>query len=275
MGLESSRFSLKETLKKMFLPQKKTKAKLIEHVALYQKKDVIDNNAFNMIKGVLNVSEMQVRDCMVPRAQMVVIDKDLPPEQFISTIISSKHSRFPVISKTKDQVIGVLLAKDLLSYTFKKRDKVFDIMKLCRKANFVPESKHLDSLLHEFQSKHAHMAIVIDEYGGVSGLVTIEDLIEPIVGDIEDEYYEQESEGHVKSVSDKKFIIKALMTIENFNQHFSVNLDNKLFDTIGGFLSQRFGCIPKIGQSIKIDAIKFTILHSDKRRVYLIEVVLL
>jgi len=261
-------------VKKMFLSEKKDKATLLEYLAGSHKQEVMDANAYNMIRGVLNISEMQVRDCMVPRAQMTVIDKELPPEKFMATIIESKHSRFPVIHKNKDQVLGILLAKDLLHYAFKtrKKDEVFDIMQLAHKANFVPESKRLDHLLHEFQRKHSHMAIVVDEYGGVSGLVTIEDLIEPIVGDIEDEYYEQESNEHIKAISDSTFVVKALMPIVDFNEHFSSTLDDKLFDTIGGLVAQRFACIPKIGERVLIDQLKFTVLHSDKRRLYLLEV---
>lgn len=231
---------------------------------------ILDGDALAMLEGVLEVSDMQVRDIMVPRSQMTVVLAEQDLSEFLPIIIKSSHSRFPVIGDDKDEILGTLHAKDLLQYSLKNA-KEFDIRDILRPVVVVPESKRLNVLLKEFRHKRNHMAIVVDEYGGVSGLVTIEDVLEQIVGEIEDEF-DVEEDTHIKQIASNQFTIKALTPVEEFNQYFSTQLDKEECDTIGGLIMHGFGHMPKRGETITIDNYQFEILHADQRRIHLVKV---
>jgi magnesium and cobalt transporter len=235
-----------------------------------EEEDLIEGTALSMIKGVLEVYDMQVRDVMTPRSQMVVLATDTPLKDILPIVISSAHSRFPVIKENKDEVVGILLAKDLLKYAF-DQEKHFEMKNVIRPVTYIPESKRLNILLEEFQRNRHHMAIVLDEYGSVSGLLTIENLLEEIVGEIEDEYEVDEIEEYIHKISQKKFTLKALMPIEEFNTFFDTQLDEEMFDTIGGLVTQQFGHLPKAGESITIDGLTFKVLQADKRKIRLLQ----
>ncbi|MEZ5495689.1 MAG: transporter associated domain-containing protein [Gammaproteobacteria bacterium] len=234
--------------------------------------NIVDADALDMIKGALKVSDMQVRQVMIPRAQMIVIPRDSEFEEILSIISESGHSRFPVIGEDKDEVEGILLAKDLVSYFTQSHDD-FDIERFIRQPVVVPESKRVNILLHEFRTSRNHMAIVIDEYGGVAGLVTIEDLLEEIVGDIDDETDEEE-EAFVQKVSDGLFRINALLTIEEFNEEFGTEFDNSEFDTVGGMIVNAEGRLPDVNEEIDFGNFKFKVLSSDNRRLKTLELTL-
>ncbi len=224
-----------------------------------------------MIEGVLQISDRQVRDIMVPHAKMTVISDSSSLSELLPIVISSGHSRFPVIGNQNKEVIGLLLAKDLLKYNPLAHQDTFNIHDIIRPAVFIPESKRLDSLLEEFQHKHYHMAIVVDEYGAVSGLITIEDVLEEIVGEIEDEYDDNE-EIFVQEQNPQQFIVKALMPIEAFNRYFHSKFATKQFDTIGGFIANRFAYLPKRGASITLSHLQFKVIRADNRQIRLLQV---
>lgn len=249
------------------------RSQLMEILKLAASNDIIDADALTMIEGVLQVSEIQVRDIMVPRSQMVVVDQDSQPREFLPIIIESQHSRFPVIGENRDEVIGILLAKELLRFTFSGEES-FNIRSILRPAVFIPESKRLNVLLKEFRLNRNHMAIVVDEYGGISGLVTIEDVLEQIVGEIEDEYDIDDITTYIRKLSDDLFTVKALTPIEKFNEYFDTDFCDDYFDTIGGLVMQRFGKLPKKGDSIQIENCHFKVLHADNRRIRLLRVIL-
>ena len=247
---------------------------LVEQLREAEQKDLLDAEALSMIEGVLQVSDMRVRDIMVPRSQMVVIDSEQPPETFVSTIIDSGHSRFPVIGDTRDEVEGILLAKDLLQYfAHCDRRRAFDIKDVMRPAVFIPESKRLNVLLREFRSSRNHMAIVADEYGGVGGLVTIEDVLEQIVGEIDDEHDTDEGP-YVNSLGDGEYSVKALTPIEDFNEEFDTQFSDEGFDTIGGLVVNAFGHLPRAGETRAVDGVRFTVVRADHRRIHLLRVLL-
>jgi len=233
-------------------------------------RDLMDSEALAMIEGVLQVSEMQVRDIMIPRSQMVVVEIDDKPETFLPHIIESAHSRFPVIGESRDEIVGLLLAKDLLQYAFNKKIN-FNIKDNLRPAQFVPESIHLDALLREFRQTRNHMAIVADEYGGVAGLVTIEDVLEQIVGEIEDETDVEEGP-YIHPIDEIHFTVKALTSIEDFNEYFNTNFNDDEFDTIGGLITHQFGHVPNRDETVQFKQFNFKILHADNRRVHLFSV---
>ena len=232
---------------------------------------LIDADALTMIEGVLGVADLQVRDIMVPRSQMVVLDRDDTPEKVLPVIVESGHSRFPVIGEDRDQVVGLLLAKDLLRYFSEGGRDNFDMRDLLRPTVFVPESKRLNVLLKEFRVSRNHMAVVVDEYGGVSGLVTIEDVIEEIVGDIADEY-DIEEDQTIRRESERQFAVHALARIEDFNEYFGTSFSDEEFDTIGGLVMHQFGRLPKRGEAVTIGGIEFKVLRSDRRRIDLLRV---
>jgi len=223
-----------------------------------------------MIEGVLQVSEMQARDIMVPRAQMDVIDVRESPDQFIPMVIQTGHSRFPVIGENKDNVIGILLAKDLLH--FYAGEEEFNVRDMLRPAVFIPESKPLNVLLKEFRKNRNHMAVVADEYGGVAGLLTIEDVIEQIVGDIEDEYDYDDVEDNIVPEKGGLYRVKALTEVADFNAHFGTRFEDHDFNTIGGLVMSRFGRVPKRGEQVAIDNLTFKVLRADSRRLHLLQV---
>ena len=243
---------------------------LVEVLRTSYDRNLIDADALAMIEGVLQVSEMQARDIMVPRAQMDVIDIRESPDQFIPMVIQTGHSRFPVIGENKDNVIGILLAKDLLH--FYAGEEEFNVRDMLRPAVFIPESKPLNVLLKEFRKNRNHMAVVADEYGGVAGLVTIEDVIEQIVGDIEDEYDYDDVEDNIVPEKGGLHRVKALTEIADFNAHFGTRFSDHEFDTIGGLVMSRFGRVPKRGEQISFDNLVFKVLHADSRRLHLLQV---
>jgi len=230
---------------------------------------LLDADALSMIEGVLQVSEMTVRDIMIPRAQMDVVSIDDDPSEFIPVVLETRHSRFPAIGENKDDVIGILLAKELLNWY--RSPETFNLRDTLRPAVFVPESKRLNVLLREFRANRNHIAIVVDEYGGVSGLVTIEDVLEQIVGDIEDEYDFDESEDNIIAESGGRHRVKAQTEIADFNAHFGTDFADDEFDTVGGLVLQAFGRLPKRGEAVTIGEHRFRVVRADSRRLYTLE----
>lgn len=233
---------------------------------------IIDIDTKEMLEGVLDVAELKVRDIMVPRSQMVTIDIHDQPEDFMQTLVETQHSRYPVVSDNKDHIEGILLAKDLLMFGFNMKDDNFSIEQVMRPAVIVPESKRVDALLKEFQSKRYHMAVVVDEYGGVSGLVTIEDVLEEIVGEIEDETDDELHKKDIRKISSLRYSINALTPIDSFNDYFQVELPDEEHDTIGGIVAQAFGHMPEVGESITIEDFEFKVTAADRRRIQQVQV---
>lgn len=233
-------------------------------LSLAEEHEIIDEDARKIMEGALSVSDMQVRDIMIPRAQMVVIDSDQPLQEALPKILQSGHSRYPVIGEGIDDVIGILLAKDLLPLIQADRD-VPSISSLMRPVTAVPESKRLNVLLREFRQNRNHMAIVIDEYGGIAGLITIEDVLEEIVGEIEDETDVDEGQ-LIRPINDNSFLIEALTPIEDFNDYFGTGFSDEEFDTIGGLVINAFGQLPTRNQTIRLDQFEFKVIHADERR---------
>ena len=232
-----------------------------------QLSDVLaDADVLSMMEGVLQVSAIQVRDVMVPRAQMVVVQREDPPEKILPAVIESGHSRFPVVGEDRDEVVGILLAKDLLRYFAEDSAASFDIRECLRPAVFIPESKRLNVLLREFRNSHNHMAIVVDEYGGVSGLLTIEDVLEQIVGDIGDEYDVDEVEG-IHKEAERTFAVPALTRIEEFNDVFDTRFSDEDADTIGGLVLHELGRMPRRGEAIELGGLELKVLRADRRRI--------
>jgi magnesium and cobalt transporter len=233
--------------------------------------DLLDADALAMIEGVLQVSEMQARDIMLPRTQMDVINISETPEQFIPMVIQTAHSRFPVVGENKDNVIGILLAKDLLRYYAGEEE--FNVREMLRPAVFIPESKPLNVLLKEFRKNRNHIAIVVDEYGGVAGLVTIEDVLEQIVGDIEDEYDFDEAEDNIIAEKGGQYRVKALTEISDLNQRLGTKYSDEEFDTVGGLVLSQFARMPKRGDQISFDDLSVRVLRADSRRLHLLQIV--
>ena len=263
-----------EILSQVLTREPKDRIELTRLLRDAQQRNLLDFDALSMIEGVLEVSEMQVRDVMIPRTQMVVINIEDPLEQFLPLIVESAHSRFPVIGDNRDEVLGILLAKDLLPYFAQKEQQLLSIRDLLRPAVFIPESKRLNVLLRDFRANRNHMAIVVDEYGGIAGLVTIEDVLEQIVGDIEDEH-DIEDDMFIIKHSETRYTVKALTPIQEFNQQFEVHFPEDEFDTIGGLLIQNFGRMPKRGEVTTIDGFRFKVLRADSRRIYLLQITLI
>jgi magnesium and cobalt transporter len=227
---------------------------------------LIDGEVLRMLEGVLEVSEIQVRDVMVPRSQMVVVQRDDPPERILPIVIESGHSRFPVVGEDRDEVIGILLAKDLLRFFAQADSGEFDIRECVRPAVFIPEAKRLNVLLKEFRVSHNHMAIVVDEYGGVSGLLTIEDVLEQIVGDIGDEYDVDETET-IRKEGERTFAVPALTKIDEFNSVFGTRFSDEECDTIGGLVLHELGRMPRRGEAIEIGGLELKVHRADRRRI--------
>src|SRR5215469_14865539 len=233
---------------------------------------LVDSDALNMLEGVLEVSDLQVRDIMVPRAQMVFIRRDERPGDILPKVVESGHSRFPVMDEDRDDIVGILLAKDLLRLTMEKRER-FDIREFMRPALFVPESKRLNVLLREFRRNRNHMAIVVDEYGGVSGLVTIEDVIEQIVGEIDDEF-DVEDDLNIRRDAERQFTVRGATRIAEFNEYFGARLsEEEGFDTIAGLIMKQLGHLPRRGEGATIDGFEFRVLRADRRRIDALRVV--
>jgi len=267
---EHPKRSLVERLSALLMREPENRGELLNLLHAAHEKNLIDADALSMIEGVMQVSEMQVRDIMVPRAQMDLIDIDDTPDRFIPHVIATAHSRFPVIDRDRDDVIGVLLAKDLLRYYAGEEE--FNVRDMLRPAVFVPESKRLNVLLREFRANRNHMAIVVDEYGGVAGLVTIEDVLEQIVGEIEDEYDLDETEDNIVQQGPNRWRVKAPTEIAAFNEMMGTAFSDEDFDTVGGLVLHRFGRLPKRGESVAIDGLRFTVLRADSRRLHLLSV---
>lgn len=262
-----------ERLAQAFHDEPRSRGDIIRLLETAVKSEVIDQDAFTIAEGALEVSEVQARDIMIPPSQMVVIRSEDDPKTTIRKVIDSTHSRFPVVGEEPDKILGVLLAKDLLPLLFKEKDiEVEDILSLLRPANFIPESKRLNVLLNDFRTKRYHMALVLDEYGSVSGLVTIEDVLEQIVGEIEDETDKLEEED-IKPTDEKGvFLVPALCTIEDFNEFFKAELSEEEFDTIGGILVQQFGHVPSRDEELMFNKLHFKVIKSDGRRIKMIQV---
>ena len=231
---------------------------------------LLDADALGMIEGVISVGEMQVRDVMVPRSQVDFIDVNDMPETIIPQVIQTGHSRFPVIDGAKDNVLGILLAKDLLRFYAARDD--FDLRSLLRPAVFIPESKPLNVLLKDFRNNRNHMAVVVDEYGGMAGVVTIEDVIEQIVGDIEDEFDYDETEDNVIQENRSRWRVKGLTEIADLNEALGTDFADEEFDTVAGLVTRHFGHLPKRGESVSFDGFRFLILRADSRRVHSLQI---
>ncbi len=263
---ETHKPSLLERLSALIMREPEDREQLIALLHSAYERSLLDSEALSMIEGVLQVSEMQVRDIMIPRAQMDVVDIGDTPDTFIPTVISTAHSRFPVIDRERDNVLGVLLAKDLLRYYAGEEE--FEVREMLRPAVFVPESKRLNVLLREFRASRNHMAIVVDEYGGVAGLVTIEDVLEQIVGDIEDEYDFDETDDNILPESSGQFRVKARTEIADFNEKFGTAFGDDEYDTVGGLVISHFGRVPKRSENIVIDGFRFQVMRADSRRLH-------
>ena len=262
---ESSKPSLLERLSTFLLREPEDREQLIQLLHTAYENNLLDADALSMMEGVLQVSERQVREIMIPRAQMDVIDISEPPEKFIPFVIETAQSRFPVTDGGKDNIIGILLAKDLLRYY---AGEEFDVRDMLRPAVFVPEAKRLNVLLRDFRSNRNHIALVADEYGGVSGMVTIEDVLEQIVGDIEDEYDFNEDEDNIIPDSKGKWRVKADTEIADFNEALGTEFSDEECDTVGGLVLKAAGQLPKRGDHVPIGELDFTVLRVDSRRLY-------
>lgn len=262
-----------DRLSHLFQGEPKDRHELVGMIQDAEERDVIDEETKEMIEGVLEIAELRVRDIMIPRSQMVTIRRNQAVETFLPIIIESAHSRFPVINEDKDHVEGILLAKDLLQFAVGLTDDPFSFDKVLRPAVVVPESKRVDRLLKEFQQQRYHMAIVVDEFGGVSGLVTIEDILELIVGEIEDEYDAGEDEQEqIRRVSKSVFAVHGLTPIEEFNDYFDTTFSDDEVDTVGGLVMHAFGHLPKKGEAVTLAGFTFKVVHADRRRLLQLQV---
>jgi magnesium and cobalt transporter len=257
-----------------FKGEPQNKEELSDLISDAETREVIDPQTKEMIEGVMGVSEIKVREIMIPRAQMITIDIEQSVDQFLPLVLDSAHSRFPVISEDKDHIEGILLAKDLLTYAFND-EKSFILKDVIREAVIVPESKRVDVLLKEFRQQRYHMAIVVDEYGGVSGLVTIEDILEIIVGEIEDEFDDDLNENdNIRPLNKSTYSVKALTPVDEFNKFFESEFNSEESDTVGGVVLRAFGHMPGTGEKVEVDNIQFEVTTSDKRRLLQLKVYL-
>jgi magnesium and cobalt transporter len=265
----SSGKSWLERLSQIFSDEPEDKQDIIEILQNARQRSLLDTDALAMMEGVLGVSDLRVRDIMIPRAQMTVIDRNARMEDILPVIIDSAHSRFPVVDGDRGDVIGILLAKDLLQFC--APEKNYDLRDVLRSAVFVPESKRLNVLLKEFKSSRNHMAIVVDEYGASNGLVTIEDVLEQIVGEIEDEHDFDEG-SVILQHGENEFYVKALTPIEDFNEFFESEFSDTEFDTIGGLVVNAFGHLPSRGDMVDLNGFRFTVKRADSRKVHLLNI---
>jgi len=261
-------------LKNRFFNVKDELAQLLQHLRDAQRKGVINLDALMMIEGVFQVSEMQVRDIMVPRSHLVVIQEDLGVEDMLAIVANSGHSRFPVVDESLDEVVGILLAKDLTHYHDEESREKFELKDILRPAVFVPESKRLNVLLKDFRESRNHMAMVIDEYGGVAGLVTIEDVLEQIVGEIDDEH-DAADVTNIRRSGFQRYSVRGLTPLDEFNQYFDSNLIHEKFETIAGLVTHELGHLPVRGEEVTIDSFHFKIISANSRRINNMQVSLL
>ena len=262
--------TLMERITAMLMREPEDRDELLDILRGAFERHLLDTDALSMIEGVLSVSETTVRDIMIPRSQMDCVSVDDAVPDFLPLVVETRHSRFPVIGESKDDVIGILLAKELLNYY--ASPEAFDLRDTLRPAVFVPESKRLNVLLREFRANRNHIAIVVDEYGGVSGLVTIEDVLEQIVGDIEDEYDFDESHDNIIPEANGRFRVKAQTEIADFNAHFGTSFPDDEFDTVGGLVLRAFGRLPKRGEVATLEDHRFRVLRADSRRLHTLQV---
>jgi len=269
MDDSSNQPSLIERLTSWLSREPDNRDELLELLHAAYEKNLLDADALSMIEGVMQVSEMQVREIMIPRAQLDVVDINEPPEKILPYVIETAHSRFPAVDGERDNVVGILLAKDLLRLC---TDEEVNLREQLRPAVFIPESKRLNVLLREFRASRNHIAIVVDEYGGVAGLVTIEDVLEQIVGDIEDEYDYDEAEDNILRLDNSAFRVKAQTEVGDFNQVIGASFADDEFDTVGGLVTHAFGRVPKRGEAVELAGLRFHVLRADSRRIHSLRV---
>jgi len=267
---QSSEKSWIERLASAFSSGPKNSEELLEVLREANQNELVNNEALSIMEGALEVSDSQVEDIMIPRPQMIAVKLEQCPKEMLQTIIESGHSRFPVIGESVDDIKGILLAKSLLPLILEGIDD-FDVTSVMLPANIIPESKRVNDLLKEFRENRYHMAIVVDEYGGVSGLITIEDILEEIVGEIEDETDHEEDGKFIRKLNDQDFLIKALTPIEEFNEYFESTLDDEEYDTIGGLLMKEFGHLPRRNEIANLGDFRFSVINADNRKIHLLK----
>jgi len=255
-------------LKQFLQGEPQNQEELVSLLRDAQIRSLINSETLGMIEGAISFSQMRARDIMLPKNQMVCLNQDDDYDDILKVVTRTGHSRFPVTGENSDEIIGILHAKDLIRY--QKDTDSFDLIDICRQVTFVPESRRLDSLLSEFRTNRNHMAIVVDEYGEVSGFVTIEDIIEQIIGDIEDEF-DIDEDAYIKAHNNQAYIIKAHTPIQEFNEQLNANFSDETYDTISGIVMNNFGHLPKRGETIMIDNFEFKIINADARRIKLLE----
>jgi magnesium and cobalt transporter len=274
MNIKEKKSSWFSALKNKFLKPKDDRNQLLQHLRDAQRKGLINLDALMMIEGVFQVSEMRVRDIMVPRSHLVVIQEDLGVDDMLEIVANSGHSRFPVVDEGLDEVVGILLAKDLTHYHDEQSREDFEIKDILRSAVFVPESKRLNVLLKDFRESRNHMAMVIDEYGGVAGLVTIEDVLEQIVGEIDDEH-DAADVTNIRRSGFQRYSVRGLTPLEDFNQYFDSRLSHEKFDTIAGLVTHELGHLPERGEEVAIENFHFKVISANSRRINNMQVTLL
>lgn len=262
-----------EKLSMAFINEPTSRDELISLLRSAQQRELLDDEALSIIEGAMTVSKMKTREIMVPRSQVVFVQLDMTPEEFLPLIIDSGHSRFPVLDDGPDRVVGILMAKDLLPLALNRNRIRFNIRDILRNCTAIPESKPVDVLLQDFREKRNHIAVVYDEYANISGIVTIEDVLEQIIGDIEDEYDIHEDD-FIKQHTDGSYTVKALTPIEDFNEHFGCHFSDRYVDTVGGVVLGQFGHLPKRDETVVVDGFNFKVLNADSRRIHLLELVL-
>jgi magnesium and cobalt transporter len=260
-----------ERLRQALTGEPRDREDLLELLQDARDRNLFDTDALAMLEGVLQVADMQARDIMIPRAQMVALEKNADLRTALGVVVESGHSRFPVVGDSRDEVVGIVLAKDLLEHFLENPEGPFNLREYLRPALFVPESMRLNVLLKNFRASRNHMAIVADEYGGTAGLVTIEDVLEQIVGEIDDEY-DVEDEARILKHTDKRYTVKALTPIEDFNEYFGTAFTGEEYATVGGLVTHAFGHLPKRGEKILLGNLRFKVLRADSRRLHLLEV---
>lgn len=251
-----------------FIPRPRRQEHLADITRAAHAQHIIDSDLHTMIDGVFSVADTRVRDIMVPRAQMTLVDRDAPMDELLTTVLNSGHSRFPVMTEDREEAVGILLAKDLLRYVVENPGQAIDLREVCRGVKLVPESKRLNVLLAEFRAARTHLALVVDEYGGISGLVTIEDVLEQIVGSIDDEHDDEEAPNIIQHYNGR-YTVNALTELDEFDEYFSTKFDDLPdTETVGGLLLQKFGYLPKRGETVELEGMRFEVLKADGRRVH-------
>lgn len=268
---KSQRRTMREWIGDLFSGEPDNVSELLEMLQDAAQRQLIEVDALNMIFGALHVSDMHARDIMIPRSALVVVEEDQQPAEFLPTVIASQHSRFPVVGDDLEDIKGILHAKDLLPLVLQEGGQRFNMKDSIRPAAVIPESKRLNVLLQEFRTNRNHMALVVDEYGQISGAVTIEDVLEQIVGEIEDEH-DVDDDSFVKQLEPRSFHVKAMTAIEDFNEYFGERFSDEEFDTIGGLVLQAFGHVPELGETVELGALRFEVLNADSRRLRLLRV---